>query len=188
MSPTSLSASEFIAIALRNPVNGQLLSRLHGLAIPQCYLTAGCLFQSVWNLRSGNALDWGINDYDVFYFDDADLSEPAEDRVIQRVLQATADLCVNVEVRNQARVHLWYEKRFHAPYPQLRSAREGIDRYLVNCTRVGIDVMSGALYAPDGLEDLAAGILRPNFAYPDTRQFDAKACSYQQRWPWLRIA
>lgn len=187
MSSAPLSASEFIAIALRNPVNVQLLSRLQGLAIPQCYLTAGCLFQSVWNLRSGNPVDWGINDYDVFYFDDSDLGEQAEARVIQRVLQATADLGVNVEVKNQARVHLWYEKRFHAPYPQLRSAREGIDRYLVNCTRVGIDVMSGALYAPDGLDDLAAGILRPNPVYPDTRQFDTKARSYQERWPWLQI-
>lgn len=187
MSSASLSAYEFIAIALRNPVNAQLLSRLHALAIPQCYLTAGCLFQSVWNLRSGNAVDWGINDYDVFYFDDADLTEQAEDRVIQRVLQATADLGVNVEVRNQARVHLWYEQRFHAPYPALRSAREGIDRYLVNCTRVGIDVISGELYAPDGLDDLAAGILRPNPVHAGTRLFDTKARSYQERWPWLQV-
>ena len=101
MSSAPLSASEFIAIALRNPVNVQLLSHLQGLAIPQCYLTAGCLFQSVWNLRSGNPVDWGINDYDVFYFDDSDLSELAEDRVIQRVLQATADLEVNVESRTK---------------------------------------------------------------------------------------
>ena len=185
--PASLSPVEFLAIALRNPVNTELLHRLRDLRIPQCHLTAGCLFQAIWNYRSGNPVDWGVNDYDVFYFDDSDLTEEAEDRVIQLVSEATADLGAKVEVRNQARVHLWYERRFNAPYPQLRHARDGIDRYLVACTRVGVDVASGELYAPDGLEDLAAGVLRINPLYPDTRQFEVKARSYQDRWPWLRI-
>lgn len=92
-----------------------------------------------------------------------------------------------MEVKNQARVHLWYPRRFNAPYPQLRHAQEGIDRYLVACTRVGIDAASGDLYAPDGLDDLAAGILRPNPEFPDLQQFEVKAISYQQRWPWLQL-
>ncbi|WP_028605774.1 nucleotidyltransferase family protein [Ottowia thiooxydans] len=187
MSLALLSTADFISIALRNPVNAQLLDRLRGLDIPQCYLTAGCLFQAVWNIHSGHSVEWGVNDYDVFYFDDSDLTEEAEDRVIVRALKATADLGVKIEVRNQARVHLWYERRFKAAYPQLRHAREGIDRYLVACTRVGIDVATGELYAPDGLDDLAAGVLRPNPLYPDARQFEGKARSYQERWPWLKI-
>lgn len=106
MHPASLSSVEFLAIALRNPVNTELLHRLRDLRIPQCYLTAGCLFQAIWNYRSGTPVDWGVNDYDVFYFDDSDLTEEAEDRVIQLVSEATADLGAKVEVRNQARVHL----------------------------------------------------------------------------------
>ncbi|MET4576265.1 nucleotidyltransferase family protein [Ottowia thiooxydans] len=187
MPTASLSPADFISIALRNPINLQLLHRLRDLEIPQCYLTAGCLFQAVWNLHSGLPAHWGVNDYDIFYFDDSDLSEEAEDRVIQRALKASVDLGVKVEVRNQARVHLWYQRRFNASYPQLRHAREGIDRYLVACTRVGINVATGQLYAPDGLTDLAAGVLRPNPLYRDLRQFEAKAISYQERWPWLRI-
>lgn len=187
MSLASLSATNFISIARSNPINAELLRRLRDLDIPQCYLTAGCLFQAVWNQRSGHSLDWGVNDYDVFYFDGSDLTEEAESRVIARTLTATADLNVKVEVRNQARVHLWYKRRFNASYPQLQHAHEGIDRYLVACTRVGINAVTGALYAPDGLADLAAGVLRPNPVYPDMRQFEAKALSYQQRWPWLRI-
>ncbi|MBT9549579.1 MAG: nucleotidyltransferase family protein [Hydrogenophaga sp.] len=132
--------------------------------------------------------DRGINDYDVLYFDDTDLSEEAEDRVIKQVASATDDLGVKVEVRNQAQVHLWYPNRFKAPYPQLMHTRDGIDRYLVACTRIGIEVATGALYAPDGLTDLTAGVLRVNPQFPDFDQFAAKALSYQERWPWLRIA
>lgn len=183
-----LDTGTFIELALRNPVNAALLrDRLPALNLRECHLTAGCLFQAIWNHRSGRPADWGVKDYDVFYFDDSDLSWEAEDDVIRRVQAATSDLGVNVEVRNQARVHLWYEQRFKAPYPVLRSAREGIDRYLVACTCVGIEVASGALYAPDGLMDLAAGVLRMNPRYAAAGMFMEKAQSYRERWQWLRI-
>ena len=94
---------------------------------------------------------------------------------------------ISVEVRNQARVHLWFEKRFGSPYPRLRGARDGIDRYLVACTCVGIDVADGRLYAPYGLEDLWAGRLRRNPLNPSPDHFAEKAESYRARWPWLTI-
>jgi hypothetical protein len=187
----SFTPEEFLALARRNPINVELLTRLRTLGLGQCHLTAGCLFQAVWNLRSGRTADADVKDYDVFYFDDADLSWEAEDATIRRVHALTADLGVAVEVRNQARVHLWYAQRFGAPYPPLRSARDGIDRYLVACTCVGIDVddcnSDGGLYAPDSLQDLADGVLRinPRHALPDL--FRAKAASYQARWPWLKV-
>ena len=73
----------------------------------------------------------------------ADLSWAAEDRVIRQVNALTADLGVTVEVKNQARVHLWYRDRFQADYPQLQSAQDGIDRFPVACTCVGIEVATG---------------------------------------------
>ena len=181
------STDDFLALTHSNPVNVALLARLQTLALPQCHLTAGCLFQAVWNLRTGRAADADVKDYDVFYFDDSDLSWDAEDAAIRRVRAATADLGVTVEVKNQARVHRWYAARFGAAYPALRSARDGIDRYLVACTCVGIDVADGTLYAPDSLQDLADGILRinPRHALPDL--FHAKTASYQARWPWLQV-
>lgn len=181
-----LSPLAFVTLAMGNPVNAALLRRLAGLALPQCHLTAGCLFQALWNQRSGRALDWGVKDYDVFYFDDADLSWEAEDRVIRAVCALTADLGVEVEVKNQARVHLWYRDRFQADCPRLLSAQAGIDRFPVSCTCVGIDVATGGVYAPHGLDDLWGGVLRMNPHLPFPEMFLAKALSYQQRWSWLR--
>jgi len=183
-----VSPEALIAEAMRDPINEALMARLPALALPQSFLTAGCLFQATWNHTAGRPPGWGVKDYDVFYFDDSDLSWEAEDAVIRRVQQAVADLGATVEVKNQARVHLWYEQRFKAPYPRLQSARDGIDRYLIACTRVGIDLTDGSLYAPDGLGDLAAGILRMNPLLPMPEMFAVKARDYQSRWPWLRIA
>ena len=184
---TTPSPEQFLAIAGQNPINAELLRRLPALGLEQCHLTAGCLFQALWNRHTGRAADWGVNDYDIFYFDDSDLSWEAEDAVIRRAQAQLGDLGANIEIRNQARVHLWYPQRFNAPYPRLRSARDGMDRYLIACTCVGIDVATGALYAPDGLADLAAGRLRINPRLPQPAMFEAKARSYRERWPWLSI-
>ena len=180
-------AGEFLACARSNRINAALLGRLPTLGLPQCHLVAGCLFQAVWNAVADKPAAWGVRDYDVFYFDDGDLSWEAEDSVIRSVDAMTRDLGAKFEVRNQARVHLWHEARFGVPYPRLASARDGVDRYLVLCTRVGVDVATGALYAPDGLGALCAGELRANPMNANPRRYLEKARSYRERWPMLRI-
>ena len=169
-------------------MNAALLARLPALGLPDAWLVAGCLFQTIWNLRSDRPPGEAIRDYDVFYFDGTDLTWEAEDRVIRRVAAATAELGVTVEVRNQARVHLWYGARFGPGYPQLASSRDGIDRFLVDCTRVALRIGDARLYAPAGLADLHAGILRPNPRNLRADRFLEKAASYRERWPRLRIA
>lgn len=181
-----LTADRLIALAMTNSVNAEIVSRLPLLGLNQCMLTAGCLFQSVWNFQSRLSPTWGIKDYDVFYFDD-DLCWEAEDMVINSAHHLFKDLEVNVEVRNQARVHLWYSQRFGGPYPQLQSAKDGIDRYLVAGTCIGLNVETGEVYAPYGLADIEQGILRINPKNPQRDLFEHKARSYQARWPWLRI-
>ncbi len=176
------------SLMLANPVNREILRRLPELELDQAYLTAGCLFQAVWNHQSGAPPEARVRDYDIFYFDPEDLSYEAEDAVIRRAELLLADLGVTVEIRNQARVHLWYEQRFGSPCPKLRSSKDGIGRFLVECTCVGIEAASGALHAPFGLDDLWQGRLRQNSRTPNPALFAAKAADYQARWPFLTIA
>jgi hypothetical protein len=182
----TLTAEKLVSIAMTNPVNATIASRLPSLRLNQCMLTAGCLFQAVWNHQSDRPVDWGIKDYDVFYFD-TDLSWEAENEVIQSAQSLFEDLGVNIEIKNQARVHLWYGQRFGKAYPALQSSRDGVDRYLVAGTCIGLDVATGELYAPNGLEDTEQGILRINPKNPQPDLFEQKAKSYQARWPWLKI-
>jgi len=173
--------------ALANPVNAEILRRLPELGLGQAYLVAGCVYQAVWNRLSGFAPAAMVKDYDVFYFDDSDLSYAAEDAVIRRAARLFANLGAEIELKNQARVHLWYPQRFGSAYPQLQSTRDGIDRYLVTCTCVGIAAGTGEIYAPYGLDELWDGLLRPNPVNLQPGRFREKAQSYRVRWPWLRI-
>ena len=61
-----------------------LLDYLREMALPQWRLVSGCLYQTVWNVLTRRPRGTGIQDYDVIYFDAADLSWEAEDAVIRR--------------------------------------------------------------------------------------------------------
>lgn len=179
-----MNETEFLRLARLNPVNAAILERLPELGVQQGHLVAGALFGTVWNVQSGQPPTAQIRDYDVFYWD-SDPSYAAEDAVIRRAERLFADLNVNVEVRNQARVHLWFSQRFGVERPALGSVREGIDQFLVESTCVGVEA-SGAVYAPYGLNDLQAGILRPNPHNHTPGLCAAKIADYLRRWPWLR--
>ncbi|MVV49744.1 nucleotidyltransferase family protein [Pseudomonas sp. PB120] len=182
----TMTVDTLLNIAMTNPVNAQIAARLPSLGLSQCMLTAGCLFQAVWNHQAQLPPDWGIKDYDVFYFD-TDQSWEAENEVIDAARHLFRDLNVNIELKNQARVHLWYSQRFGSAYPQLQSSKDGIDRYLIAGTCIGLDVETDEVYAPYGLEDIEQGMLRINPIHPQPDLFEQKAKSYQARWPWLRI-
>jgi len=78
----------------------------------------------------------GIRDYDVFYFD-WDTSWEAEDAVIQKAAELFDDVPAEVEVRNEARVHLWYEGKFGRPCAPFRSAADAIDHFAATACCVG---------------------------------------------------
>ena len=86
------------------------------------------LFQTVWNVPDGRDPGVGIRDYDLFYFDE-DTSYEAEDAVIRRARELFKDLGPEVEVRNDARVHLWYEEHIGVPAVPFTSTADAIDHF-----------------------------------------------------------
>lgn len=54
-----LTAQRLVELAMVNPINAELVARLPALGLDQCLLTAGCLFQAVWNHQAGLSPDWG---------------------------------------------------------------------------------------------------------------------------------
>lgn len=167
-----------------NAANRKILSHWQAFDLPNAWLVAGCLFQTVWNLQAGQSPEAGIKDYDLFYFDATDLSEEAEQRAQAKVDSVLGDAGIAVEVANQARVHLWYPAYFGRPYAPLASSEDGIRRFLVLETCVG--VRPGEYHAPFGLPGIYAGTLSPNPATPYPELFADKVASYQARWPHLR--
>ena len=78
-----MTEAEFLAAAQANPVNREILACLPSLGLPDAWLVSGALFQTVWNLQTKRPADYGIKDYDIFYFD-PDISFAAEDAVIRK--------------------------------------------------------------------------------------------------------
>ena len=158
--------------------------------LPQWRLVAGCLYQTVWNALTGQPPRTGIKDYDLIYFDGSDLSWEAEDRVIGRIAVATRGFPGPVEVRNQARVHLWFEQRFGSPYPPLTCTDEALERYASIVHAVGVRLEDDDrldIAAPFGLEDLFAMTLRPNPTRPLAKGWGKITRSAQERWPEVTI-
>lgn len=107
----------------------------------------------------------------------------------ERVDRVLGSLGIPIEVKNQARVHLWYEEHFGFPYPTLANAKDGIDRFLIPSTCVGVRPLGGAyeIYAPNGLSILYAGVLAPNPLTCHLPLFWNKVDSYLRRWDWLQV-
>ncbi len=86
--------ARFLDVVLGNETIRVLTDRLAELELPDSYLAAGCLCQTVWNHVSGFPPAYGITDYDVLYCDLDDLSWDGEDLIIRRCAAAFADLGV----------------------------------------------------------------------------------------------
>ena len=184
-----MNENQFLDAALQNPVNSRLADELLRLELPDAWIVSGCLVQTVWNVRTGRAVDYGIADYDVFYFD-GDLSWQAEDAVIRRLQQTFAASGIMVEARNQARVHLWYPQKHGLPYPALTCSTDGIDRFLTKNTQVGIRRTPDGyeVYAPHGFDDIAGLIVRPNHAANfSAANYAAKARRWKNLWPEITV-
>jgi uncharacterized protein len=167
-----------------------LLRCLRSVGLPQWRLVAGCLYQTVWNVLTGRPRRTGTKDFDVIYFDAEDLSWEAEDGVIQRVAAATRDCLGPLEVRNQARVHLWFPARFGCAYPQLSSADGSLRYYASVVHAVGVRLEDDGrldIVAPFGLDDLFAMVIRPNRRLANAASHDSKAQRAKTIWPEVDI-
>jgi GNAT superfamily N-acetyltransferase len=168
----------------------RVFSVARGLCLPDWLVFSGAVYQPVLNHLTGRPLDYGIKDYDLAYFDDSDLSYEAEDAVIRRV-RATFDeaLRSTVEVRNQARVHLWFETKFGEHYTPLSCTADALERFASPMFAVGVRLEPDDrlhIEAPFGLADLFALRLRPN-PRRKTVGFARTSANVRRRWPEIVI-
>jgi uncharacterized protein len=188
--PVDVQMAAFERLVLTNPVVVAVVERLERLDLPQCYLAAGALFQTVWNGLSERDPTAGINDYDVNYYDNTDLSWHAEDQVIRKAAAVFADLDATVEVRNEARVHLWYEDKFGVPCPPYPSVHAAIASFPNTSSCFGVRAIGPdrlEVYAPYGFSDLFAMRTRPNPILAPRHVYEAKTARWKAEWPTLQV-
>ena len=167
---------------------GECLERLAVLDLPSWYLGGGCIAQTVWNVAHLNPPTTGIDDFDIAYFD-VDLSARAENEVVACVRDLLSDLPVRPDVKNQARVHLWYASRFGYEIRPYRSCEDALATWPTTAAAVGVRRVEGALLveAPFGMDDLLNLVVRPNRVQITPDIYAAKVDRWRTVWPLLQI-
>jgi uncharacterized protein len=188
--PKDVQKTTFLDIIWCDPLVRNVLERARDFDLPDWWLVSGILCNSIWNHLTGRPSGYGIKDGDLFYFDNEDLSWEAEDTVIKRGETAFEGLAISVEIRNQARVHLWFEQRFGAAYPKLNSGEDGVSYFASKTHAVAVRLEAEGsllLHAPFGLNDIFSFRVAPNRALDNRATHEAKAKRQMKLWPQLEL-
>lgn len=181
--------AELLNILLSSPLIRQIFELLKEEPLCEYYIGAGCIAQTVWNHRFGKAFDYGIKDIDFVYYDERDLSLEAEEQVIQNIRTLLEPTGKEIDCKNQARVHLWYESKFGLKLEQYTSLEAAIATWPTTASAIGIRPVEGSykICAPYGLDDLLAGVIRPNKKLITKEIYDNKSNQWKLKWDELEI-
>ena len=189
--PEVKQRSFLIEAVLADPLAAAILERSPRLEAPDWALAAGAVYQNVWNALTGRPPGYGVRDYDLAYCDPADPSWDGEDAVITRAAALFADLEKPVEVRNQARVHLWFEAKYGEARTPLTSVEAAIAGYAAHAHSVAVRPgANGALeiLAPHGLNAVFDMRIAPARRSAHTQAFRDKVARMRALWPELKVA
>ena len=190
MKPVSSEETERLAgRLLENAALWQSLERLSALKLPSWYLGAGCVAQTIWNLAHGKAPRSDIFDYDLVYYDPDDVSEEGQQAVQREAERRVAELPIRLDVKNQARVHLWYKERFGYSIEPYASTEDAICTWPTTATAIGVRLRGCDLevFAPFGLDDLFSLIVRANRVQVTPDIYEKKVARWVSKWPALAV-
>lgn len=181
---------ELAAILRADPVVWPALQKARDLALPDWMIVSGAVYNTVWNALTGRSPGHGLKDIDLFYHDACDLSWEAEDHVIQRGAAAFEGTPVQVEIRNQARVHLWYPDRFGRTCPPYESSAHALRFFASQTHAVGVHLDEGdrlSVTAPFGLDPVFSFRIVPNRTLDNRATHAEKAARARANWPEVEI-
>lgn len=167
----------------------KIIKDVSALGIPNLYVGGGSITQSVWNHLFSKPIGYGISDVDIVYFD-TDLSQEKERMVLEQIVKTTKQNQYALDVKNEARVHLWYEEEFGLSIPAYTFTEEAISTWPSTATSIGIffDQESNLqVFAPYGMYDLFSGIVRPNKAMISREVYEKKIEKWCSKWPELNV-
>ena len=172
---------------LANPYLALILERFEEVALPDCWLVAGAIAQTVWNRLHSREPAAGLKDIDIVYFDPDDLSESGKHSAEACVRTLFPQIPLPLDVQNEARIHLWYEETFGTPITPYTSSADAIATFPTTATSVGVRRLGGRfeVVAPFGLDDLLNGIVRPNKRQITREIYEAKVKRWRTEWPRL---
>ena len=168
----------------------EVLAAARAVAAPDWLIGAGAVRTAVWDRLHGYEVSTELADVDLAFFDPHDLTEERETEVEH---QLRARLPVEWDAKNQARVHLWYPRRFGYEVPPLTSSADAVATWPETATAVGLRLTDDdrlVVEAPLGLDDLLGMVHRRNPRRVSREEYRRRLESKRitERWPRATIA
>ena len=167
-----------------------ILERARNLNVENYYIGAGCVAQSTWNYLCGNDLWFGIKDIDFVYFDQENTNNPIEKKLKEKIYESFSDIKIEIDIVNQASVHLWYKDYFGYPIKPYKSLESAIDTWPTTATALGVRLETDntlKIYAPFRITDLLQMRIRANKVQITEEIYIKKVDNWIKKWPNLTI-
>lgn len=181
-----------ILILERNKDLMTILDYISELNLPNFYIAAGSVFQTIWNYYDGKPLNYGIKDIDIIYYDEVNLSKEIEKDLENKIINYFKELDINYEfdVHNEARMHLWKKENENKNIDQYKNSEDAIAQWIATIHAIGITKENGniKIYAPYGLSDIFSRTVRPIKHKNNSKElYDKKVISWSNRFDNLNI-
>ncbi|GAU76225.1 nucleotidyltransferase family protein [Fusibacter sp. 3D3] len=181
---------KLIEIVKANKSLQRVFGALDEMGITEYYIGAGAIVQSVWNLLTDRPEDYGISDVDIVFFDDKNLDAQYEAVLSVQLNEKLDDFPLWLDIKNQARVHLWYKEKFGIELEAYASLESAIDTWPTTSTALGIRRQSESvwqLYAPFGVQDVFDLKIRANNRLITEAIYLNKVNKWQNKWAELQV-
>lgn len=152
------------------------------------YLAAGGINQTVFNYYHEYDLNYGIKDFDIVYYDN-DVSYEAEDVIIKDLVKKLGNIDGSFDIKNQARVHIWYNEKYGTNRKQYTSVEDAISCWGATVTCIGVRFENHKLkvYCPYGLNDVFSMIIRPVKQDFEKESYEARSKRWKEKWKKLTV-
>lgn len=181
---------EFVLILKQNKDLMTILDYIYELKLPNFYIAAGSVFQTIWNYYDNKPLNSGIKDIDIIYYDDNDLSKENVKKLENKITEHFKELNYKFDVKNEARMHLWYKEKLNKNINQYINSEDAIDHWIATVHSISITKENDNIkvYAPYGLSDIFSRTIRPIKHKDNSKEiYDKKVASWKERFENLNI-
>lgn len=182
----------FISILKKNEDLMLILDYIYNLKLPNFYIAAGSIFQTIWNYYDNKPLNYRIKDIDIIYYDSNNLSKDDEEELENKIINHFKEININYEfdVHNEARMHLWKNENENKNINQYKNSEDAIDKWIATVHSIGITKENSEIkiYAPYGLSDIFSRTIRPIKHNANSKElYEKKVQSWIKRFDNLNI-
>lgn len=182
----------FISIIKQNNDLMEILDYIYELKMPNFYIAAGSIFQTIWNYCDNKPLNYGIKDIDIIYYDSHNLSKESEKELEDKIINYIKNKNLNYEfdIHNEARMHLWKKSNENQSIDYYENSEDAISQWIATVQAIGITKENNQIkvYAPYGLSDIFSKTVRPIKHKTNSKElYDKKVFAWKKRFDNLNI-